>query len=130
VKGDVVEDVALLRAVKRAGGTGGVVDGTHLATTRMYDSWPELVAGYTKSSWTLPLPSLVVLATLYLLPPLAALRGSRAGAAGTPPASSDASSRPGARAGARCPTPSPTRSRWVCCWASRSARGRPGDRDD
>jgi hypothetical protein len=82
VKGEVVEDVALLRAVKRSGGTGGVVDGTTLATTRMYDSWDELVQGYGKSLWTLPPPTLVLLLLLYVLPPLAALRGSRAGALG------------------------------------------------
>jgi hypothetical protein len=82
VKGEVVEDVALLRAVKRAGGAGGVVDGTSLATTRMYGSWDELVAGYAKSAWTVPAPALAALAWLYLLPPLAALRGSRAGLLG------------------------------------------------
>ncbi|HWG93520.1 MAG TPA: glycosyltransferase family 2 protein [Mycobacteriales bacterium] len=82
VKAEVVEDVALLRAVKRVGGRGGVVDGTHLATTRMYGSWPELVEGYTKSLWTVPVPALAVLAALYLVPPAAALAGSRAGLAG------------------------------------------------
>jgi hypothetical protein len=81
VRAEVVEDVALLRAVKRTGGTGGVADGTALATTRMYDGWSELVAGYTKSAHTVPLPALALLVTLYVLPPLAALRGSRAGAA-------------------------------------------------
>ncbi len=81
VRAEVVEDVALLRAVKRVGGTGGVVDGTALATTRMYDDWPELVAGYTKSAWTLPPPAAVALAVLYVVPAVAALRGSRSGAA-------------------------------------------------
>lgn len=81
VRGEVVEDVELLRAVKRVGGTGGVCDGTALATTRMYDSWDELVAGYTKSLWTLPAPTLAVMALLYVAAPLTALRGSRAGAA-------------------------------------------------
>lgn len=79
VRGEVVEDVALLRAVKRAGGTGGVADGTDLATCRMYDDWTELVAGYTKSAWTLPAPVTGVLALLYVLPALAVLRGSRWG---------------------------------------------------
>lgn len=83
VRSDVVEDVALLRAVKRTGGRGGVVDGTAIATTRMYDGWPELVAGYRKSLHTVPLRTPVLLAALYLLPPLAALRGSRAGAVAT-----------------------------------------------
>ena len=82
VKGEVVEDVALLRALKRTGGTGGVVDGTELATTRMYGSWSELVDGYGKSLWTLPAPTLVLLGALYVLPPVAALTGSRAGLVG------------------------------------------------
>ena len=82
VRSEVVEDVELLRAVKRTGGRGGVCDGTEIATTRMYDSWAELADGYAKSLWTVPLPSLMVLVTLYVLPPVAALRGSRAGAVG------------------------------------------------
>ncbi len=82
VRDAVVEDVELLRALKRVGGRGGICDGTALATTRMYDGWDELVAGYTKSLWTLPVPTLAVLALLYLLPPLAALRGSRVGSLG------------------------------------------------
>ena len=79
VRTEVVEDVALLRAVKAVGGTGGVADGTDLATCRMYDSWAELVAGYSKSAWTVPLPASAVLGGLYVLPALAALRGSRWG---------------------------------------------------
>lgn len=82
VRAEVVEDVALLRAVKRAGGRGGVADGTELATTRMYSSWAELEAGYGKSLWSVPVPALALLAALYVLPPLAALRGSRAGLIG------------------------------------------------
>ena len=78
----VVEDVELLRALKRTGGRGGVCDGTHLATTRMYDSWDELVDGYVKSLWTLPPATVALMLALYVLPPLAALRGSRAGALG------------------------------------------------
>ena len=39
VRAAVVEDVELLRALKRTGGRGGVCDGTDLATTRMYDGW-------------------------------------------------------------------------------------------
>ena len=82
VRDEVVEDVALLRAVKRAGGTGGVCDGTALATTRMYGSWDELADGYGKSLWTVPLPALALLLAVYVLPPVAALAGSRAGAVG------------------------------------------------
>jgi len=82
VHDEVVEDVALLRAIKRSGGTGGVCDGTDLATTRMYGTWRELADGYGKSLWTLPLPALALLLALYVAPPVAALRGSRAGALG------------------------------------------------
>jgi hypothetical protein len=82
VHDQVVEDVELLRALKRVGGRGGVCDGTALATTRMYDGWDELVDGYTKSLWTLPAPTVVLLALLYVAPAAAALRGSRAGLAG------------------------------------------------
>ena len=78
----VVEDVELLRALKRTGGRGGVCDGTRLASTCMYDSWDELVEGYSKSLWTLPPTTVALLLALYVLPPLAALRGSRAGALG------------------------------------------------
>ena len=83
VRHEVVEDVALLRRVKRTGGRGGVVDGTRLATTRMYDGWSELAAGYAKSLHTLPLATSAVLGLLYVVPPLAALRGSRSGAVAT-----------------------------------------------
>ena len=82
VRDEVVEDVALLRALKRAGGTGGVCDGTAIATCRMYDTWDELVQGYAKSLWTLPPATVVLMLVLYVVPPLAALRGSRAGALG------------------------------------------------
>lgn len=88
VRTEVVEDVALLRAVKRAGGRGGVADGTALADCRMYAGWPELRDGYTKSLWsafgspagTAGVTGLLLLA--YLVPPLAALAGSRLGLAG------------------------------------------------
>jgi len=82
VRHDVVEDVALLRALKRTGGRGGVCDGTALATTRMYDDWTGLADGYGKSLWTVPLPAVGLLALLYVLPPVAAARGSRSGLVG------------------------------------------------
>ena len=79
VRREVVEDVALLRAVKATGGSGGVADGTSLASTRMYDGWGELVAGYTKSLHTVPIATPVLLTALYVVPAVAALRGKRAG---------------------------------------------------
>jgi hypothetical protein len=88
VRTDMLEDLALLRAVKRSGGRGGVVDGTRLATCRMYAGWAALRDGYDKSLWSAfgsPAGAAAVLGALalaYVLPPAAALRGSRAGLAG------------------------------------------------
>lgn len=62
VRGNVVEDVALARAFKRHGLAATVVDGTDIATCRMYAGLADLRDGYTKSLW--------------------AAFGSRAGAAG------------------------------------------------
>ena len=88
VRTQMLEDIGLLRAVKRAGGRGTVVDGTTLATCRMYDGWPALREGYAKSLWSAfgsPAGAVGVLAALglaYVLPPLAALAGSRVGLLG------------------------------------------------
>jgi hypothetical protein len=68
VRDQVVDDVALLRAVKRVGGRGGVVNGTALATTHMYSSWEELVEGYTKSLHTVPAAVPAALLVLYVAP--------------------------------------------------------------
>jgi hypothetical protein len=48
VRGDVMEDLALLRAIKRSGGRGVSVDGSRLAACRMYEGWPTLRDGYTE----------------------------------------------------------------------------------
>lgn len=89
VRGEVLEDIALLRAVKRAGGRGVPVDGSALAACRMYDGWPALRDGYAKSLWASvggrPAASVAAAAGLtavWVVPPLAALRGSRAGLVG------------------------------------------------
>jgi hypothetical protein len=89
VRGEVLEDIALLRAVKRSGGRGGPVDGSRLASCRMYDGWPALRDGYAKSLWGAvggsPVASAAAAAALtaiWVLPALAALRGSRAGLTG------------------------------------------------
>jgi GT2 family glycosyltransferase len=86
---DVLDDVALMRAIKRAGGTGVAVDGSAVARCRMYESWDELRDGYTKSLWSAfgsPAGATAVVAALavtYVAPPLAALlTGSRAGLVG------------------------------------------------
>jgi len=88
VPGDVVDDVALARAVRRVGGRTAMVDGTSLASCRMYDSWPALRDGYGKSLWSFfgsPAGAAAAgagLGVVYLLPPWAALRGSRVGLLG------------------------------------------------
>jgi hypothetical protein len=88
VRDAVLDDVALVRAVKLAGGRGGMVDGTRLASCRMYEGWPQLRDGYTKSLWSAfgsPAGAAAVVAGLgicYLAPPIAALSGSPAGVAG------------------------------------------------
>ncbi len=84
----VLDDLALVRAIKRCGGSGGVVDGTSLATCRMYDGWAELRDGYSKSLWSSfggPVNSGGVVGALslaYVVPAVAALRGSRVGLLG------------------------------------------------
>lgn len=89
VRGEVLEDIALLRAVKRSGGRGAVMDGSRLAACRMYDGWPALRDGWTKSLWGTvngsPVASgatAAALTAVFVIPPVAALRGSRAGLLG------------------------------------------------
>ena len=88
VRDEMLEDIALLRAVKRTGGRGTVADGTQVAACHMYDGWPALREGYAKSLWSAfgsPVGAAAVVAALgvaYVVPPVAALRGSRAGLVG------------------------------------------------
>jgi len=88
VRGAVLEDLALLRAVKAVGGHGGVVDGTEVAACAMYDDAAGLVAGYTKSLWAAfgPPPAAAALSAVllaaYVLPAAAMLAGSPVGALG------------------------------------------------
>jgi hypothetical protein len=48
---DVLDDIALARALRATGARGGFVDGTALASCRMYDGPRALVDGYAKSLW-------------------------------------------------------------------------------
>ncbi|MEN3356818.1 MAG: hypothetical protein V7637_800 [Mycobacteriales bacterium] len=88
VRAEVLDDVALARAVRRAGGRGGMADGTALATCRMYRGWAELRDGYTKSLWSAfgsragATAALAVLAVIYIVPAVAAATGSAVGLAG------------------------------------------------
>jgi hypothetical protein len=84
----VLDDLAFMRAVKRAGGRGVVADGSAVAACRMYEGWSQVRQGYEKSLWSAtgtPAAAAALsaaLAWLFVLPPLAALAGSRAGAVG------------------------------------------------
>jgi hypothetical protein len=89
VRADVLEDVALVRAVKAGGGSGGMADVTSIASCRMYDGWADLTNGDAKTLWSafgsrtgaVGANGLLVLA--YVVPPLAAvLRRSPVGLAG------------------------------------------------
>jgi hypothetical protein len=77
-----------MRAVKRAGGRGVPADGSRIAECRMYSSWPQVRDGYAKSLWeAFGSPSgaaavMAVLALAYVVPAVAAVRGSRIGALG------------------------------------------------
>ncbi|WP_035730603.1 MULTISPECIES: glycosyltransferase family 2 protein [Frankia] len=88
VRDQVIEDVALLRRLKRAGGRGVVVDGTDLAVNRMYSGWSQLRDGYAKSlavaggSTLGSVGQIGMLAWLFVVPAVAALGGSGPGAVG------------------------------------------------
>jgi hypothetical protein len=88
VRAEVLDDLALLRAIKITGGRGGVTDGTGLATCRMYDGWPAVRDGYTKSLWAAfgspagAAATTTALSLLYVWPAVAAALGSPAGAVG------------------------------------------------
>lgn len=83
VRDAVLEDVAIMRAMRRAGYRAATVDGSALASCRMYDGFDEIVAGYGKSLWSAfshPLGSaaVCVLAVLtYVVPPLGAIAARR-----------------------------------------------------
>lgn len=85
IRGEVLDDVALARAMKAAGFRVAVVDGTDLATCRMYDSWSALRNGYTKNLWSASgspggaLALGALLATAYVVPPLTAIGGAVVG---------------------------------------------------
>ncbi|MFC5922537.1 glycosyltransferase [Micromonospora vulcania] len=84
----ILEDVELARAVKRAGGRIALADGSRLAACRMYDDWPQLRDGYSKSLWAsfghpgAAAAVVTMLLLLYTAPPLVALTGLVIGAPG------------------------------------------------
>lgn len=77
----ILEDVGVLRALKRAGFQGAPADGSAVASCRMYTSWPEIYDGYTKSVWSAVQPSPVayalvsVMTLAYVAPPVFAILG-------------------------------------------------------
>ncbi|BCJ51089.1 glycosyl transferase [Actinoplanes sp. NBRC 14428] len=79
VRGDILEDIGLARAVKRSGGRIALADGSRTATCHMYASWRELADGYAKSLWaSFGSPAgaaavVLLLLLLYAAPPIVAL---------------------------------------------------------
>jgi chlorobactene glucosyltransferase len=83
VRAQVLEDVALARAVKRAGHRIELADGGDLVRTRMYRGAAEVWAGFSKNffaffNYSLPFLGLALLgyAALYVAPPLWLLAGA------------------------------------------------------
>ncbi|TDC32755.1 glycosyltransferase family A protein [Micromonospora sp. KC213] len=94
VAGRVLEDIELARAVKRSGGRIVLADGSRLAACRMYDTWPQLRDGYTKSLWATfghPSAAAGVVSLLLLLYTAPALLAVAALVAGAGPAAATAS---------------------------------------
>lgn len=68
VKNEVIDDMALGRKLLRARYKGTVLEGSTIASTRMYSSREEIKAGYGKSLWKAfggPLGSLAVIAVIF-----------------------------------------------------------------
>jgi hypothetical protein len=88
VRHEVLDDIALLRAVVRSGGHGVPVDGTALARCRMYDGWADLRDGYSRSLWSAfgsragATGVVGALGLVYVWPFAAAVTGSPVGAVG------------------------------------------------
>nr|WP_296070761.1 glycosyltransferase family 2 protein [uncultured Actinoplanes sp.] len=86
VRGEVLEDIALARSIKRSGGRIALADGSRAATCLMYDSWSSLAGGYSKSLWaSFGSPAgagfvVVALLLMYAAPPPAAVVTFAAGA--------------------------------------------------
>ncbi|MGI9198016.1 MAG: glycosyltransferase [Candidatus Nanopelagicales bacterium] len=77
----ILEDVGVLRALKRHGFRGAPADGSAVASCRMYDSAEEIYAGYTKSVWSVFQPPVAayalvaVMVSAYVAPPVFAVVG-------------------------------------------------------
>lgn len=79
VSAHIVEDVAVLRAMKRAGYRGIPLDGSQLAQCRMYTGALEVYEGYCKSLWAVfgstlgAVGGVGAMTFIYLIPPLVAV---------------------------------------------------------
>lgn len=88
VASQVVEDVEVLRALKRSGYRGMPMNGGAIAECRMYDNPRDLYEGYAKSLWSIfandagAVGGMATMLLLYVVPPAVALtsrdRGARA----------------------------------------------------
>jgi hypothetical protein len=82
----ILEDVGVLRALKRAGFQGAPADGSAVASCRMYTNGHEIYDGYTKSVWSVFQPPatayalVAVMGFAYVLPPVFAVVGPSRGA--------------------------------------------------
>lgn len=80
VRDEILEDVALIRACKRAGMRAGMADGTTIARCTMYETAPELIEGYRKSLWAafgnrgVAATTLLMLNGIYLAPAVVLLK--------------------------------------------------------
>lgn len=74
VAGQVLEDIAMMRAIKRSGRHAVTMDGSRVASCRMYAGASEVVDGYAKSLWDAfggPVGSIgvnAILGVAYLVP--------------------------------------------------------------
>lgn len=81
VAGEVIEDVGLARAFKKAGLKVGMANGTQIATCLMYPNDQDLIEGYSKSLWRAfgsPVGAgftALLFAGLFIVPPIAVLTG-------------------------------------------------------
>ncbi len=85
VASEVIEDVALLRSLKRHGFRGVPADGSAVSECRMYDGAEQVYRGYTKSLWSAfgsepgAIAVLGALLTAYVLPPMCLVAGRTRG---------------------------------------------------
>ncbi len=83
VRNIVLEDIALMRILKKSGAHCSTVNGAQLAQCRMYESTEDVINGYTKSLWSAfgsPVGSIAInamLALTYIAPAVAMVSASK-----------------------------------------------------